>query len=479
MRSTVLIWIVALTCAAVVGFPLSGALPAEVSYYLAPTVAAISTFAIFSTFLRGLVGTNLFGELGFIYLVLAVAYTIVPALSFTFIGLVESGPLAELLPSPADLATHLWRHVLFIACVAMGYLLVRGTRKLDSVSAGKPKAVDHYTICFLVAFACGGAWCLSLLSAPVESYYENYIRYDHLSTVVRKFVSVLVRLSLGIYTVILVLLFLNYKRYKRLIPLVVATICIYETVYSFGSRIYAFVILLETAWLYHTFVRPMTLKRAAIMGVAVVSIFAAVEIIRPLTAERDTAQDLLVEEGIRAPSELSAVFLTSFHLYDERSRGALPPKEWPMLFSDFISLVTFADFKRWDPMDWYTRNYHPDALVPPLTLGPLADSALWGGEFDLLMRGLINGAFFAALVRWFLVRTGKWWTTATYVYCYAMSVATLKYSVLYILTPLLKTVLPTLLLVAVFRKLILVKPTAVESLDGASKPLSSQHGHSR
>ena len=124
-----------------------------------------------------------------------------------------------------------------------------------------------------------------------------------------------------------------------------------------------------------------------------------------------------------------------------------------MFFNDFISLVTFADFTRWNPQYWYARNYFPDAIVPPETMGPIAESAIWGGEVDLLFRSLINGAFFAYLVRWFLRRKDKWWGVAIYVYCYATCVMTLKYSVFYILTPLLKTVLPTLLVVEVVRRL--------------------------
>ena len=453
-QSVVSISVLLLTLAGVIGILVVNTVSAEVAYYVSPTAATGIIFGIFSILLKWRIGDNLFAELGFLYLALTVAYTVIPALSFLGIGLDASNPLAQLLPAPSELGIHLWRHVLFVFGVAAGYLLVRGRRSLQLITMKDPRGRDGLTIHFLIGMTLVIIVFLSVMSAPVASYYDHYIRYDHLSWFSRKLVSVFVRLNFGIYTVLLVFLFLNYKKYRLVIPVIVTTICLYETVYSFGSRIYTLVILLGTAWLYHLTVRPITLRKGMIIGVSLIWLFSVVEIVRISDFNLNSAQDVLLEEGIKPPSELGAVFLTGFHLYKERTDGALPPTEWPMFFADFISLVTFGAFRRWNPMGWYARNYYPDAVVPPLTLGPIADSAIWGGEADLLLRGLINGAFFAWLVRWFLRRRNTWWGVTIYVYCYASSVMTLKYSVFYILTPLLKTLLPTLLLVGVFRELI-------------------------
>lgn len=73
------------------------------------------------------------------------------------------------------------------------------------------------------------------------------------------------------------------------------------------------------------------------------------------------------------------------------------------------------------------------------------------------MRSLINGAFFAYLVRWFLRYKDRWWGVAAYIFCYATCVMTLKYSVFWHLTTLIKTVVPTLLVTNVVRTLIPTK----------------------
>ena len=86
------------------------------------------------------------------------------------------------------------------------------------------------------------------------------------------------------------------------------------------------------------------------------------------------------------------------------------------------------------------------AAVPPTTMGVIAESGLWGGEPDLFVRSLINGALFAGLTRWYLRRRQAWWALTVYVYCYANCILTLKYSVFYLAPPLLRVVLPSVLL---------------------------------
>jgi hypothetical protein len=216
-------------------------------------------------------------------------------------------------------------------------------------------------------------------------------------------------------------------------------------------------ILLQAVLLYHLLVRRISLMRALMICVLLGVLFTAIEFLREAQGDLDTVKSRVSDEGLKTAGEFGAVFLTGFHLYAERAQGSLPATEWPMFFNDFVSLVTFGDFMRWNPMDWYARNYYPDALVAPLTLSPIADSAIWGGELDLFFRGLVNGAFFAVIVRCFLRWRTRWWSLVVYAFCYATAIMTLKYSVFYHLTPLLKTVVPVLLVFAMIRSFSQVK----------------------
>lgn len=443
-----------LPLAVVIGIAFKTTLSVENSDYLLPTLATILIFVVFSMGLKWKVGENLFGELGFIYLGLVVAYTVLPAFTFMFGSMYSGGPLSWLLPAQSDLAIHLWRHVLFIFGIATGYLVVRGRERPSLIKIKDPKLKDGRTIVFLIWTTAICILVIILMSAPVNSYYDHYIRYDHLPWFARKLVSVCVRLKLGMYSVLLTFLFLNYKRYKLMILITVTTICLHEMIYSFGSRIETLIILLEVTCLYNYTIKSITLKKGLVACVALAILFSTVELFRTVQFDLNSAQKEVSLQGFKSASEFFSVYLTGFHLYAERAQGALPPTEWPMLFNEFISIFTFGDFTRWNPMVWYAQYYFPESAVPPFTLGPISDSAIWGGEVDLLLRGLINGAFFAYLVRWFLRHKDRWWGVTIYVYCYATCIMTIKYAIFWHLTPLFKTLLPTLLVVVVVRKLI-------------------------
>lgn len=422
----------------------------ETLQLLVPSIASVLLFAVFWLYLRARVGREVFGEIGFLYMGFVVAYTALPGLAFALSGLDEASPLGLLLPDTSELCAQLWRQVLFQACVGGGYLLARG-RMPSRLVALDGRERDTRTIWIIAAAIALSVACTILMSAPVDSYYDHFTRYDHLSWLPRKLVSLALRLSLGLYCTLLVFLFRNYARYKWLIPVVVTAICVHEVSYSNGARIQALIVLLQAVGLYHYCVRPIPLRWGAVACLALAAIFSGLELIRILNFDLSSARDALAEDGLKPASEFLAVFLPGFHLYGERAAGTLPSTEWPMFFNDAISLVTFGDFDRWNPMAWYARNYFPQADVAPFTLGPVADSAIWFGETDLAIRGILNGIFFAAIVRWFLRHGDRWWGLSVYVYCYATCVLTLKYSVFFHLNPIVKTVIPTLLLVQLIR----------------------------
>jgi hypothetical protein len=419
--------------------------------YVAPSVASIVVFAGFAVLLRRQVGGALFGELGFLYVGLMVVYTVLPAFVFLVTGLDQDAPLAQLLPEASELGKQLWRHVLFETGVAGGYLLLRGRGRVAAPIATHGRDRDGRTLVVAAAVMAVSLASTTLLSAPVSNYYEHFVRYDHLPWLLHKFVSLCVRLSLGLYVVLLVFLFRNYQKYRLIIPVVVTAICTYEIVYSYGARIQALIVLLMAMCLYHFTVKPLSLKMMVAAGVGLTALFTVVEVLRLQQFDWASAPSTVAEAGSKPAGEFLSVFYPGFHLYAERAQGTLPPREWPMFFYDIISLFTFGSFTRWNPMEWYARNYTPDADFPLFTVGPIADSAMWGGEADLFVRAIVNGVFFALLMRWFLRHKDRWWGLAVYVYCYATCLLTLKYTVFLHLNLIEKNLIPTLLLVHVAR----------------------------
>lgn len=435
-----------------------------------PIIVTIIFYVFYTNLLKKVNGETLFCDLGFIYCSLLVLYTVIPGLVLIYGATKPGDPIAVMLDTMSitanDLSIHLWRHFFFLFCFSCGYLFFRGKEKFNCIEI---KSSVHFSIVFLIITIVICLFFLSVLSAPVVTYYDNYTRYDHLSVPIRKIVSVLIRFKGGFYVILITLFFLNYKKYKFYIVISVLLICIYELLYSHGSRINIFIILLQFFFLYSYFVQVLSLKKLISYALILLTFFSIIEIIRLLDGNVESTKEVISEDGIKPPGELGALFITSFHLYSEREKGTLPKREWQMFFYDVISPFSFNSDTSLNPMYWYANYYFPESIVPPFTIGPIAESAIWGGEIDLFFRGLINGIYFAFIVKWFLKRRKKWWAIATYAFLFSYSVITLKYSVFFYLTPLFKDLLPTLLLVAILIKLFKYNENEIMKIEGENQ----------
>lgn len=80
-------------------------------------------------------------------------------------------------------------------------------------------------------------------------------------------------------------------------------------------------------------------------------------------------------------------------------------------------------------------------------MGPIADSAIWGGEIDLALRGLFTGLGYGWLARWALKSRDRLFANVAYVFLFATSVMVLKYSLVYQVSQMLRTLIPAVLLV--------------------------------
>jgi hypothetical protein len=418
---------------------------------IVPLFSITVVFVVFVIFIWQKLKQNLFVELGVIYLAFVVLYTLAPGFGLLYAEYSQDlkvGILLDYLDADKkDLAFHLWRHFLFAITFAGSYYFFRKNEKIVSSNLKEKSPSTVYLLIIVIVISIS---TLFLLSAPVNGYLEHYTRYDHLPTVLRKLVSFIIRFKMGFYTILLTLLFSQYKRFKWVLYFVIASLCILETVYSYGSRIYSLIILLQCFFLYNYFVKGVSIKFVMVTSLILMALYSAIEIIRIQDVSSVDIKDSLTDAGIGVPAELGAVYVPSFQLYNDRKKNALPTKDWQMFFYDFISPITFNSDTRWNPMWWYGTNYYPLSEVPPFTIGPIAESAMWGGEIDLLCRGILNGLFFAFIVNWFIRRREKFWAVTIYVYCFSFSIITIKYSIFFYLTPIVKELIPTILITMFF-----------------------------
>lgn len=421
-------------------------------YVVWPVIAAAAVFAVFSVVLVIAWHLNPLAEIGFVYLGIAMLYTVMPAAKFLSMHLdIPAGfnglNFATLDWTPREMGKQFWRQVLLITGVAMGYLVLRGRPWLTQAKRYNLGPAGGRSLWALLVIVAGCIMAITIVTGGIGTYLEHYARLDSLSWLTRRLVYVLLAVKAGSYYVLLVWMFGWYRKYRaRLLALVIA-ICVYEVVYSHGARIVAFFVIVAYIGLYNLQVRPISLRRAAAVLALLAFGFVSIETIR-------LAADGSLEEAVGATftptraSEFEAAFATGYHLYNERANARLPSPPALMGIYEFIAIVPFLDHTTSHPMYWYAREYFPDALAPPATMGIVAMTAVWGGEWNLVVQGLLNGFLYALVVRWFERRREKWWALSIYVFLYATCVMLLKFSLLYQLVLFVQTLGPALLVAA-------------------------------
>ena len=421
-------------------------------------VSVANTFFIASLFILLLTKfkghTNLISEIGFVYIGFIILYILFPAIVIVFLNVLDAGILSNFLPTITETASHINVMNLFLFSFCLGYLLLRNKKEIPKNIKLKKITKDYYLLLILVAMIILSYLILAFLSAPVETYYDNYTRYDHLPGYLRAIASILVRLNWGLYVFIFLFLFILFPKRKLLLFTFLIFLSIVEFTFTSGARINILIYLILFIVLWNLFVRQVSVKSLIVPAIIVSSIFSILEIVR---LDDSSNIQTFLEAGLPIAREFGSVFLTSFHLYYERETEMLATIPSPVFWWDFISLIPFLDFSQYNPMVWYWKTYYPTSQVAPFTLGPIANSAMWGGLPDLFLRGLINGLFFAFLVNLFTKYSSKWWMIAIYVYCIATTVLVIKYSIFFHVNLVFKNILPLIIILYVFRRVNFLK----------------------
>jgi hypothetical protein len=415
-----------------------------------PLITITILYLLFIYILKIKTGNVLISDLGFIFSSFIFIYTIAPIINIS-IGIDSNDPISLLNPSEVDLNLAIWRQILYFLCFNLAYIFFRGSGKLTFKNYSSTNK-DNKSILFLLGIILSSCLYLMYFSSEVHNYYEAYTRFDNLSWLLKKIASICIRLKMAAYAITLTFLYLNYKKLKYYIPIFIILSGTYEIFFSYGARVQFFIIIMQAIVLQSIIIKLVNFKKIVFIGILILLIITFIENVRLLDLNTiDGFSELPLIKAVRLPWELNAVFFPNLHLYMERAKNSIEALPILMFFSDFISIFSFASLTDFNPMEWYYHRYYPNAPVAPYTLGPIAESALWGGEIDLMVRGLINGIFFASITKWFVRRITNWSALVTYTFICATAPLTLKYSVFFDLSLIVKTLLPVLILVFIFR----------------------------
>lgn len=385
----------------------------------------------------------------FIFSSFLTIYTVTPLLqNFIGINLFALNSIYEF--SNNDVAIHGLRFLLFNGFVCFFYFLVvdffcehRIKRLHDDFSVSTSFLKDDRNS-LIVAFSILAIsfLFLILLAAPVETYYDNYTKYDHLPSHLRTLVSVAKRLYWGVLPIIVVLILINLKDKKFKAIIFLSVICFIDLMVSKGSRINTLIIVVQSVVLYNLLVSPIKLGKLFVIALPFIFLMFLIEIIRL------SSGDVNFEELVLVPGEFNALFFPSIELFKMRELGHLPPYSDLMIFKDIYHLIPFLNNSAADPMHWYWVNFHPKAQVAPFTMGPIADSAFYGSWGAIVLRAILLSLNLFILRALLLYTKRTFLTLLVFSYSVSISILVLKYSIFSYQEQLIKNLLPTFIVFA-------------------------------
>jgi len=415
------------------------------AFLLVVFVFTVSLLLIFCKLLT----RSLYTELLFIFLVLFSAYTVIPTVMFWTDYYPMYSPLGGLYMTDSEVAAQIIRHIWFIVAVGGAYIAVRGSKPISL----SDKVYVHGQLKRINLLFLGGTLVITyaiilLLSAPVESYYDHYTRFRHLPDVIQKFISVMLRASQGISFLFLVGLVARENPNTKTFVLASIGIAAFEIIYSQGARINAIYIIIFSFFIFCRFVKTPRLSSIIFGALLLSSLLSIIELVR-LKDSSDVAE--IITKATSFAGEFESVFYSSVFLYRLKALDSIPPVSFFTIIYDFIALIPFVDYFEFHPMSWFWINFNFYGEVPNTTLGPIANSAYMGGLVAILLQGMLVGAVYGGLSRWYAKKGGVS-SSFLYGYVYATVIMMPKWTPLVQMQGLLKTVLPILIVWYFFRR---------------------------
>lgn len=418
-------------------------------YYLIISISLLFNY-FFNLKLKNRFGKFRFLEIGYHLNLFFSFYIIVPTIALISSSFTVGDPISYVFngftySKESLFVKHLIRMLVFQLFFIVSYLKIRNTNII------RYKISDfNYKKAFVILFSVILVICyllLFLLSNDFDGYIESYKRYDHLNRPLRLFVSFIVRFKFAFIVLFLIYFFIYFKKRKIILSLGFFVLLFVESKYSSGARISVLFLMLQGFGLYIIINGLPKVRNLLIVSLTCLILFTFIEKTRN-NSENDQVTN---ELAALLPGEFGAVFFTSYHLYQEREDNQLPSKSYKMFLFDFISpFIPNASIGKIDPIFWYQKNYFPESEVPPFTLGPIANTAIWEGEIGLFLRACICGILLGLFSNFITRNNITLFNLFVYLSFFSTTVMVMKYSIFFHLTHTVKNlILPYLIFLVI------------------------------
>ena len=356
-----------------------------------------------------------FFEVGVVYAVVVSLYTLYPLVGYVVNGLgytfFNDQRLFQTQPAPQEIGTVGWYHVVHLLSFVTVYLLVRGRLPREQARPPRP---DGTTWLFVIALYLAISGFLLVLNLSFDlsasTYSETYLVSRRLPLFLAQLFNHLDGARFTCLLAILVMLFGNYHKYRWLILGVLALTAL-TTFQRLGSRTELMLSLLSAALLYHFWVRPIPFRVIALAGLAGLSMFVLLGLLRG-------GQSLgglgLAFNPFAHASEFESVFANAYDLSRLKAMGAVGDLPPTFYLTDLAALVPqqLVPFTKISPSVWYVNTFYPEyaATGGGFAFGTISESVLGAGWVDLAARGGALGLILAGLQRYMATHRPTFWS---------------------------------------------------------------------
>lgn len=396
-------------------------------------------------------------ELGPLCVAFTTLYAVYPLVGFvlgagTWTALSDNR-LQQWSPGAEELGTYAWRYVLYLAALALSYLVVRGRQGMAADAPMRISGAETFVIGWLVALILTYFTALGVLfGVSYNPAYDDVllgrVRLPQDLPLAVQQISQNLRGMLVLLKLCVVAVLLQHWQYKTSRLLLAAWLLmeVVATAMRMGGRTDTLFLLVAAALLYHRLVRPLTFRLAGVGAAALLVAAVGYGLLRDL---RHTEGRVPQNTYWTAVNEFQVILGTGFDLHKRRETGTLADVPWQVRASEVLMLVPsqLLPFPKVDPAEWYLQQLGLDPRQVGLMFGALAQAAVGLDWLELALRGMILGVLFGLFHRFYIRRAHSAWWTLLYLYVCLWSYYTVRASSFYFVYFVLYRFLPTLVMV--------------------------------
>lgn len=401
-------------------------LDAEHRWIVAPIAIMLGTVLWMAAKLWDADGEMPIADAGFLCAIASCLYAVVPLLNYIAGGLsftiLSDSRLYRHQPTPCELGGFVLRHTLYLLCLAVSYVYVRGRAPGFRKSIRLPDRATRQSL-FVLLVVCS---VIAVLYRSMTGVAAGETYADRVAASAQAQVPLVLRQVYGriqdvsglIKLAIVVILVYRAKRLGWRIALI--SWLMVESVLSvvrLGSRGETVILLMAAGLLYHRLVSPFRLRLALPIGTALLLFFLACGVVRDLGQSRLG----LVDGNVRMLSfnnEFQAVFATSYDVYTMVRSGELEVP-WQIYFNDVISLLPpqqIVGFEKVRAADWYVKVLGVEDTGVGYMWGVISQAIIGLDWFELVLRGCLLGFVLAKAHRWYARHSSGFYANLFYIW---------------------------------------------------------------